>query len=227
LARVVCILSGGIDSSSTVAILKQRGYEIYALTYDYGQRAKREIEAAGAVARWAGTKEHRIIDISFMKSLYGGSNVLTDTAEPLPSQFDPSLIVPFRNGVLLSIAAAYASAIGADVVAYGAHKTDQPYPDCTPEFLDLFEKAVNSGLGGYDTLTFWSPAKDGMTKAQLVRRGYELGVPIFATWSCYGSGEKQCGKCESCINRKKALDAAGIRDMTEYEQPQTDAKWNF
>lgn len=219
MARVVCILSGGIDSSSTVAILKQRGYEIYALTYDYGQRAKREIMAARTVAKWAGVKEHRIIDISFMKSLYGGSNVLTDTADPLPSQFDPSLIVPFRNGVLLSIAAAYASAIGADVVAYGAHKTDLPYPDCTPEFLDLFEKAVNSGLGGYDTLTFWSPAKEGMAKPQLIKRGHELGVPIFATWSCYGSGAKQCGKCESCINRKKALETAGIKDMTEYDQP--------
>lgn len=218
MTRAVCVLSGGIDSSSTVAILRQRGYEIYTLTYDYGQRAKREIEAARLVASWAGVREHMVIDISFMKSLYGGSNVLTDAGRPLPGGFEPSLIVPFRNGVLLSIAAAYASSIGADLVAYGAHKTDKPYPDCTPEFLVEFERAVNTGLGGYDRLTFWSPAKEGMTKSQLVRRGFELDVPIFETWSCYGSGVKQCGQCESCVNRKKALREAGITDLTEYEQ---------
>ena len=128
--RTVVIVSGGLDSCGVASYWKDRKHHIYLLTFNYGQRARREIKSALEVGNLLEAKEHKVIDISFMKELYGSSNVLTDESKSMPGHFQSNVIVPIRNAVFLTIAAAHAFAIGAEVVAYGAHLTDQPYPAC-------------------------------------------------------------------------------------------------
>ena len=141
----------------------------------------------------------------------------------MPSHFQSNIIVPIRNAVFLTIATAYAFSIGAKVVAYGAHLSDQPYPDCRPAFAKELASALNLGdidaieSGTHPRVQVWSPAMDGLTKDQMLKISYELlHEKVYRTWSCYLDGEKQCGVCESCSNRKKAFALAGIKDLTEY-----------
>jgi 7-cyano-7-deazaguanine synthase len=219
----VVIVSGGMDSVGVAAYWKDRGYDIHALTYDYGQRAKQEIGRALEIGKKLGAEDHKLIDISFMKELYGSGNVLTDESKEMPSRFQSNIIVPVRNAVFLTIAAAYAFTIGAKVLAYGAHLTDQPYPDCRPEFAKSLSSSLNLGdidairSGKHPEIEIWSPAIAGMTKDEMLKISYKiLGATIFRTWSCYLDGEVQCGGCESCNNRRKAFSLAGIRDETSY-----------
>ena len=222
--KSVCIISGGLDSAGVASYWKDRGYELYLLTFDYGQRAKQEMKRARDIAGVLEAKEHSVIDISFMKGLYGSSNVLTDERKEIPSTFQSNIIVPIRNAVFLTIASAHAFAIGADVVAYGAHLTDQPYPDCRPEFTKALSETLNLGdidaikAGAHPSVDIWSPAVAGLTKDALLKISYNLlGNNVFRTWSCYLDGQSQCGKCESCRNRKLAFELACIKDNTEYE----------
>ncbi len=219
--KAVCIFSGGLDSVSTAAYLKHKGYQLYLLTFDYGQRAKHEIIIASEFATML-EAVHKILDISFMKELYGSSNVLTYSAS-IPSKFDYSIVVPARNAIFLAIASAWAFSIRADIVAYGAHEDDKNYPDCRSEFIDAFEHAINlaekDGImqGIRSSIKIWSPAIDGLRKSDLARLGYKLlGSSIFKTWSCYSDGEIHCGICESCRNRKDAFRLASINDETKY-----------
>jgi len=231
LASVVCISSGGIDSACTAAHLKNNGYQLYLLTFDYGQRSRTELERAMTIARYLQAKEHKIIDISFMKELYAKSNVLTDDHSKMPSKFDYSIVVPVRNAIFLSIASGWAFSMNAEMVAYGAHKGDTNYPDCRPEFVNAINEMVNlaeiDGIkqGIRREIKIWSPAVDGIEKPDLLRIGYKvLGDKLFETWSCYTDGAKHknefvhCGKCESCVNRKNAFVAAGIEDKTKYAE---------
>ena len=219
----VVIVSGGLDSSGVASYWKKKGYLVHHLTFNYGQRASQEISRALEIGRELGAADHRVIDISFMKDLYGKTNVLTDATKEMPSHFQSNIIVPLRNGVFLTIAAAYAFSIGAEILAYGAHLSDQPYPDCRPEFSRLLSAALN--LGDIDAIeskthppiTLWSPAIEGLTKDQMLKISYSiLGKSVYRTWSCYLDGKEQCGRCESCNNRKKAFEVAGIPDQTEY-----------
>ncbi len=221
--RAVIILSGGLDSSGVASYWKNKKYEVYLLTFNYGQRAKREINSALTIGRLLKAREHKSIDISFMKELYGSSNVLTDESRAMPGHFQSNIIVPIRNAVFLTIASAYAFALGAEVVAYGAHLTDEPYPDCRPEFAKKLAAALNLGdidaikSGSHPPIKMWSPAIAGLSKTDMLRKSYRLlGDDVFKTWSCYLDGRKQCGKCESCNNRKIAFKLARIRDKTEY-----------
>ncbi len=221
--KAVTILSGGLDSSGVASYWKNEGCEILPLTFDYGQRAKQELKRAQEVTRVLGVTSHKIIDISFMKDLYGSTNVLTDSSTAMPSSFQSNIIVPIRNAVFLTIATAYAFSVGAENVAYGAHLSDQPYPDCRPGFTNKLAEALNLGdidainAGDHPPVKMWSPAIQGLSKSDMLQISYKLlGREIFRTWSCYLDGEKQCGKCESCNNRKIAFKKAGIDDLTDY-----------
>lgn len=198
-------------------------YDLYGITFSYGQRAAREIEAAKLVGKTLKLKEHKIIPIDFMKSLYRTTNVLTDTKKDLPSKFDYSIVVPIRNAVFLSIATAWAFSLKASLVAYGAHTDDQKYPDCRPSFSKKIESALNEGeIDGIrrhlrNKIRIWTPYSAGISKSALLKGGYaKFGDKIFKTWSCYSNSKHHCGRCESCNNRKLAFAKAKIKDKTKY-----------
>lgn len=220
--KAVVILSGGLDSLCLGAHLSSR-YDLYGITFSYGQRASKELKAAKRVGKLLKLKEHKIVMIDFMKTLYGKTNVLTHTKESLPSEFDYSIVVPIRNAVFLSIATAWAFSIKASLVAYGAHTNDKKYPDCRPAFSKKLESALNEGeidgikMGVRKRVRIWSPYLVGLTKSALVKKGYKkFGDAIFKTWSCYSNGRSHCGRCESCNNRRLAFLQAKIKDKTSY-----------
>jgi 7-cyano-7-deazaguanine synthase len=212
------------------SLAENDGYDLYLLTFTYGQRAQREIERSRYFANVLNAKDHKVADMDFMKSLYNNSNALTDSRQELSQEFSQSLVVPIRNAVFLTIAAAWAMSINAKVVAYGAHTGDTlHYPDCRPAFVSAMREALNTAesdsiLSGLrQQIMILSPAVMGLDKSTLARTGYNiLGDKIFHTWSCYSDGIKvdgdyfHCGRCESCINRKNAFTNAQIEDKTEY-----------
>ena len=229
-SHVVCIVSGGLDSVCTAAYLKkEKKCTLYFLSYIYGQRARNEIQAAKHFARILKVKDHRTIDIEFMKELYSNSNALTDPTQQLPGSFDYSIVVPIRNVIFIAIASAWAISLNATVVAYGAHTDDNYYPDCRPEFIrsatSVLNLAEEDGIqsGMRQKVTVWAPVLQGMNKTKLLKIGHSiLGDEVFDTWSCYSNGirikgdYRHCGQCESCINRKAAIRDAGIEDRTQY-----------
>jgi len=220
--KAIVVFSGGIDSVCTAAFLKSK-YNLYGISFSYGQKANREIIAAKSFAKKLGLKKHKIVDIGFMKELYGDSNVLTSSKRKIPSRFDYSIVVPIRNAVFLSIASAWAFTLNATLVAYGAHIGDRNYPDCRPNFAKKLEVSFNQGeIDGIKTglrknIEIWSPYKEGLAKSDLLKFGHKtLGDAIFKTWSCYSSGKFHCGVCESCNNRKIAFYKSEILDKTKY-----------
>ncbi|HID60882.1 MAG TPA: 7-cyano-7-deazaguanine synthase QueC [Hadesarchaea archaeon] len=216
--KAVCLLSGGPDSAVAAAVAKREGYELYCISFDYGQIATKEIESAKNLARALSAKEHRVVNVSFLKDLYGpGVTALIDKNMPMPERFEQSVVVPFRNGVFLSIAAGYAVAIGADVIFYGAHGDDAKlYPDCRQNFVSAMSQTISAGT---DTKLVVRNPLGNVTKADIIKLGAELGVPLELTWSCYLDGKTHCGRCESCRNRKRAFEEAGVKDPTTYPAP--------
>jgi 7-cyano-7-deazaguanine synthase len=235
--KAVCIVSGGLDSICYAAVLGKK-FDIYLITFAYGQRAGREVYRARRFSRILKARDHRIVDIGFMKSLYGKSNALTYSGLKLPREFEHSLVVPIRNAVFITIASAWAMSIGARTVAYGAHTGDiSSYPDCRPEFARALAQALNLAeddsisSGQRRKIEIMSPAIEKLDKASLVRAGSKiLGDKIFETWSCYANGIKsgrqyvQCGNCESCINRKVSFISAEIEDKTRYAENSAESK---
>ena len=220
--KAVIVFSGGIDSVCAVSYLKSK-YELYGITFSYGQKANSEIVAAKSFAKKLGLKQHKIIDIGFMKELYGNSNVLTSSKRKIPNKFEYSIVVPIRNAVFLSIASAWAFTLNASLVVYGAHTGDKHYPDCRPNFAKKLETAFNQGeIDGIESklrkkIEIWSPYRQGLSKSDLLKSGMRvLGNSIFKTWSCYSNKKDHCGICESCNNRKSAFVKAGITDKTKY-----------
>jgi 7-cyano-7-deazaguanine synthase len=228
--RAIVLLSGGLDSSTALAIAVEQGYSPYALSFRYGQRHERELTAAQAVARHFGSVEHKVIDLDLRA--FGGS-ALTDDAIDLPLNRDevtlasgiPVTYVPARNLIFLSIATAYAEVTGADDLFLGINAVDYSgYPDCRPEFLDAFATsarlATKAGTEDGRTLRFHAPLM-AFSKAAIVREGTRLGVPWELTWSCYAGGEQACGRCDSCQLRLKGFAEAGLSDPLPYVE--TDA----
>ena len=220
--KAVIVFSGGVDSICACSFLKSK-YELYGITFSYGQKADREILAAKSFAKKLGLKQHKIIDIGFMKELYGDSNVLTSSKRKIPEKFEYSIVVPIRNAVFLSIASAWAYTVNASIVVYGAHTGDKHYPDCRPAFAKKLETAFNQGeIDGINSglrknIKIWSPFREKLSKSDLLKKGFkEFGDSIFKTWSCYSNKKFHCGECESCNNRKKAFEKAGITDKTKY-----------
>ena len=220
--KAVIVLSGGIDSVCMGAILKSK-YDLYGITFSYGQRANQEIKSAKKIGKTLKLKEHKIFNINFMKNLYGESNVLTNSNKKIPSEFDYSIVVPIRNAVFLSIATAWAFTLNASLIAYGAHTEDKKYPDCRPAFTKKIESAFNQGeIDGIKKklrkkIKIWSPYLAKISKKQLICSGHRiLGDKIFEAWSCYMNKKYHCGNCESCNNRKNAFSQAKINDKTKY-----------
>uniref|UniRef100_A0A7C4EPF0 7-cyano-7-deazaguanine synthase n=1 Tax=Thermodesulfovibrio aggregans TaxID=86166 RepID=A0A7C4EPF0_9BACT len=218
--KAVILLSGGIDSSTTLAVAKSEGYLCYALSFDYGQRHKVELESAKKVAKHIGVQEH--LTVSFDLRKIGGS-ALTSEIEVPKGQVEgiPVTYVPARNTIFLSFALAWAEVLEASDIFIGANIVDYSgYPDCRPEYLQAFEEMANLAtkvsLEGKIRFKIRAPLIY-MTKAQIIKKGAELGVDYSLTWSCYdpqGDPENPfpCFKCPSCIYRKKGFDEAGIKD---------------
>ncbi|MCW4011888.1 MAG: 7-cyano-7-deazaguanine synthase QueC [Candidatus Bathyarchaeota archaeon] len=213
--KAVVILSGGPDSVTVAYWAKAQGYDVTAITFDYGQKAQHEIEIAAEIAEGLGI-EHRIVDLSNLSEIYEGVTSLVDKSIDVSSEFTDPIIVPFRNGVFMAVTVAYADGVGANHIFYGAHGSDEPfYPDCRREFYEAFQKAAQ--LGTEKPIEISSPFSD-LQKSGIIKAAVELGVPLEKTWSCYLNGPVHCGACESCHNRQKAFKEAGLPDPTEYAQ---------
>jgi len=211
--KCVVVLSGGPDSSTVAYWAKKQGYDIYGLSYRYGQIASKEVEHAKLIAQKLGVPL-KAIDLSSLKDIYVGVTSVCDEKIEMTESFSQPIIVPFRNAIFLSIAVAYAVSVGATKIFYGAQRSDEPfYPDCRKEFYKSFETTARLGTG--ENITVEAPFSD-VPKSAIIKRGLELGVPFELTWSCYLDGPKHCGRCESCMNRKRAFKAAQIQDPTEY-----------
>jgi len=212
--KAIIVLSGGPDSATVAYWAKAEGYQIFPITFKYGQIAVKEIKAAQKIAQSLDTKT-KIINLSALKNIFGDATSLVSRDIPLTEEFSAPIIVPFRNAIFLSAAVAYAVTIGAHNIFYGAQGSDEPfYPDCRKEFYQAFEKAAR--LGTCEDITIKAPFSN-LTKAQLIKEAEKLNVPFELTWSCYLDGAKHCGKCESCTNRKKAFRQASIPDPTTYK----------
>jgi len=225
--KAVVLLSGGLDSATTLAVARSKGFRCFALTFRYGQRHQREIEAAKKIAKSLGAAEHRIIDIDLAG--FGGSaltdssiNVPKDRADLGNSTQIPSTYVPARNTIFLSYALAWAEVLGAFDIFIGVNATDYSgYPDCRAEFIAAFETTANLATaaavqykGRYRIHT---PIMD-MTKAQIILTGTKFGVDYSLTHSCYDPDERgrSCGRCDSCRLRLKGFAEAGLKDPIEY-----------
>lgn len=213
--KCVVVLSGGPDSATVAYWAKKQGYEIYAITFNYGQIATKETDCAQNIATKLGAPI-KVIDLSTLKEVFGEVTSLCNPCIPMTSSFSQPIIVPFRNAIFLSVAVSYAASICANKVFYGAQGSDEPfYPDCRREFYKAFETAAS--LGTDMAMSIEAPFS-GRPKSETISIGVELGVPFELTWSCYFNELNHCGKCESCVNRKRAFSEAGIRDPTEYDE---------
>ncbi len=216
--KAVVLLSGGLDSAVALYLAKSEGFDVYALSFDYGQRHMRELDAAKAIAIKAGVAEHQVVSLKLDK--WGGSS-LTDKSMAVENgdvtRTDiPVTYVPARNMVFLSVAASLAEAIEAQDIYIGVSEVDYSgYVDCRQEFIDGMEKAINLGtvMGAEKNqpIKIHAPFVD-KTKAEEIKLGVELGVDFGLTWSCYRGDEKPCGTCDSCLLRAKAFAEAGVID---------------
>ncbi len=226
--KAVVLSSGGIDSTTVLAIAKEAGFDPYILSFSYGQRHSHELKAAARVAAFFKIKNRLVMDIDLAR--FGGS-ALTDNIAvpktmgegPLPAtQQIPVTYVPARNTVFLSFALAWAEVIGAWDIFIGVNAVDYSgYPDCRPEFISAFETMANlatkAGVEGHGKIRIQTPLIH-LTKADIIRRGVSLGVDYSLTHSCYDPSQQglACGRCDSCIIRRKGFEAAGVQDPTVY-----------
>ena len=210
--RAVILLSGGLDSATTLAIAKAEGFDCYALSFRYGQRHAAELEAARRVAKHLGATDHVILDIDLRK--FGGSALTADIAVPKDRAIGPGIpvtYVPARNTIFLSFALAWAEVLGAQDIFIGVNALDYSgYPDCRPEYIAAFQRmadlATKSGVEGSQRLTIHAPLIQ-MTKAEIIRKGIELGVDYDLTFSCYDPAPDgaPCGHCDSCRIRAQGF----------------------
>ena len=220
--RAVVLLSGGLDSATVLAIAASQGYDCYALSFDYGQRAQTELNAARALVKSLGAKEHRVFNLDLAQ--FGGS-ALTDSSIDVPSDAEegiPVTYVPARNTIFLSLALAWAEVLHADAIFIGVNAVDYSgYPDCRPEFIAAYEQMANlatrNGVTG-EPFKIETPLID-LTKAEIIQQGTKLGLDYALTVSCYQSDDdgRACGNCDSCHLRAKGFADAGLADPTRYQ----------
>ena len=219
--KAIVLLSGGLDSTTALYLAKSQGFdEIYALTFEYGQKHDKELKSAMAVAKATGVKEHKIVNL--MLNQWKGCSLTDQDMEISDGNVNrsdiPSTYVPARNMVFLSVAASYADALGITDIFIGVSEVDYSgYVDCREEFIKAMENAINLGtvLGAEKNqkITLHPPFMH-MTKAEEVRLGVELGVDFGLTWTCYRGDAHPCGTCDSCLLRAKAFTEAGVEDPT-------------
>lgn len=223
--RAVVLLSGGLDSATCLAVARAEGFECHALSFDYGQRHRRELEAAQVVARALGAVDHWTVAFDLCR--IGGSALTRGFEVPKPASVEdigrdiPVTYVPGRNTIFLSFALSWAEVLGARDIVLGVNALDYSgYPDCRPEYLDAFERVANlgtkAGVGG-DRFRIRAPLLR-LTKAEIIRKGVALGVDYRLTHSCYDPDPAgcACGACDSCLLRRKGFAEAGVPDPTTY-----------
>lgn len=219
--KTLVVCSGGLDSV-TLAYKCAHEHELLGLiSFNYGQRHKKELEFAAIAAKNLGTT-HDIIDIANIGALLTGSALTDNIDVPDGHYAEESMkatVVPNRNAIMLSIAYGIASSRGAGAVATAVHGGDHfIYPDCRPEFINAFETMQNHALDGLSDIKLYTPYLD-KTKAQIAEEGASLNVPFGQTWSCYKGKALQCGRCGTCVERQEAFHLAGVDDPTQYEDP--------
>jgi 7-cyano-7-deazaguanine synthase len=220
--RAICLLSGGLDSATSLALAQERGFECYCLSFDYGQRHAIELRSAALIAEHLHTREHRTIKIDLRA--FGGSALTSDTEVPKNRSADtvasqiPATYVPARNTIFLSFALAYAELVSASDIFIGVNAIDYSgYPDCRPEFIRAFEQMANlatkASVEGATKIAIHAPLIE-MTKADIVRKAVALGIDLGLTHSCYDPDERgrPCGACDSCSLRSKGFEEAGLAD---------------
>jgi len=226
--KAVVLLSGGLDSTTVLAIVQDAGYEAFALSFRYGQRHNRELDCATRIAQNAGVTRHVILDLDL--SQFGGSALTADIAVPKDREQSemesdiPVTYVPARNTVFLSCALGWAETLGTGDIFIGVNALDYSgYPDCRPEYISAFESMANlatkGGVEGTLPVTIHTPLID-LRKAQIIQRGRELGVDYGQTISCYDPGDDgaACGRCDACQLRLKGFREAGLKDPVAYQE---------
>src|SRR5580693_5222816 len=224
--KAVCLLSGGLDSSTCLGVARRDGFECYALSFDYGQRHRVELESAARVAAHFGAREHRVVKIDLRA--FGASALTADIDVPKQRASEematgiPITYVPARNTIFLSFAMAWAEVLESSDIFIGVNAIDfSGYPDCRPEFISAFEKMANlatkTGAEGRTHLRIHTPLAQ-LNKAGIVRLAAEVGLDFALTHSCYDpeEGGRSCGQCDSCLLRRKGFSEAGIPDPLKY-----------
>ena len=222
--KAVCLISGGLDSAVTTFIAKKQGYDIYALSFRYGQRHVKELSCAKKIGKAVGAKNHIILPIDLQK--FGGSSLLSSSTKKITNHVVkdigkriPSTYVPARNTIFLSFALAYAETINAEAIFIGVNAVDySAYPDCRPKYVKMFQQLANvatrQGVEG-KTVRIKTPLLH-LTKAEIVKRGAKMNVPFSKTWSCYQGETIACGRCGSCLLRLKGFQEAKVKDPLTY-----------
>ncbi len=224
--KAVCLLSGGLDSSTCLALARSRGFGCYALSFDYGQRHRRELDASAAVAKALGATRHATLKVDLRS--FGGSALTSDVKVPKGrtasemGQGIPVTYVPARNTVFLALALGWAEVLGSFDIYLGVNAIDYSgYPDCRPEFIEAFERLANvatkAGVEKKGTFRIHAPLIR-LSKAEIIKLGMSLGVDYGLTHSCYDPAPDgaACGRCDSCLLRRAGFEAAGLPDPTRY-----------
>lgn len=222
----VCLLSGGLDSATSLAVAQREGFDVYALSFDYGQRHSAEIDAARRIAESSGVREHRIARIDLR--VFGGSALTSELDVPKGRAVEemghgiPVTYVPARNTIFLSFALAWAELLEASDIFLGVNAVDYSgYPDCRPEYIEAFERLANlatkAGVDGRTRIRIHTPLIR-LSKAEIVRLGHDLGVEFGLTHTCYDPDwrGRACGACDACLLRLKGFAEAGLTDPVEY-----------
>lgn len=224
--KVVAIVSGGLDSVTMAYELAHRNYEVILISYNYGQRHKKEIMYAKKCAENLGV-QHHIVDLQVLSNLLGGSSLTSDEISVPDGHYaEESMritVVPNRNAIMINIATALAVSKKCDYVATGVHGGDHYiYPDCRPEYIVAQTEALRLANSGFVSKEFEVLAPFvNISKDGIVKIGEAIGVPWLETWSCYKGGEIHCGSCGTCFERREAFDLAGVHDPTNYETTPT------
>ena len=218
--KAVCVMSGGMDSTLSAYMMKNSGYEIVAVHFNYDQRTqKKELECFSKICDEANISSRYVLDLDFFKQL--GASALTDKNIEVPTggleDGVPVTYVPFRNGIFLSMAAAIAEKEGAEVISIGVVEEDSSgYPDCREEYIQSMQRSINLGTKDETNIEIKMPLVH-LKKSQIVQKALELEVPLFLTWSCYKNEDEACGVCDSCRLRLNGFKIAGVKDPINYK----------